>query len=398
MDDDRPEQSSATAKTVAASASEERAEGVVRLLNGGLEIAGVDEGDGGHEDHGGVDEPCAVHGDEDVDELVVQEAAEDGAARQLGGLVAHFEVLQRLAGGEGGAGELFEARLHQRGVEIDDVRHDGCAQHGDGGVDAVVEVLRGGAVERGQQGVDGGELPVRMDEEDLECVGDADDGDEAHDAALQPAEPGEVEREDGEDQDGGDERSRKQGFLGGEAAGVEQGAEEQVEADGRAEEFGEIGGDCGDFGGDPEAEGRGPGEILAAVLGQGEAGDDAQLGGEILDEHGHGVGPEQHPEQAIAKLRAAQDIGGEVAGIDVGDGGDECRAEVGPHRVAMETWADGIGAAPDGWSREEAASGGVRYFQRGAARAFDWREISHSAPWRFEPTSEDRYRYDGHCG
>ena len=75
-------------------ASEERAEGVVRLLNGGLQVVGVDEGDGGHEDHGGVDEPGAVHGDEDVDEFVAQEAAEDEAARKRRGLVAGCEVLR----------------------------------------------------------------------------------------------------------------------------------------------------------------------------------------------------------------------------------------------------------------------------------------------------------------
>ena len=214
--------------------------------------------------------------------------------------------------------------------------HDGGAEHGDGGVDAVVEVLRGGAVERGQQGVDGGELPVGVDEEDLEGVGDADDGDEGHDAALQPAEAGEIEREDGEDEDGGDERGDEQRLLGAEAVGVEQRAEEEIEADGGAEEFGEVGGDGGDLGGDPEAEGRGPGEMLAAVLRQGEAGDDAELGREVLDEHGHGVRPEQDPEQAVAELRAAEDVGGEVAGIDVGDGGDEGGTEVGPHLVAME--------------------------------------------------------------
>ena len=171
---------------------------MVRLLNGGLQVAGVDEGDGGHEDHGGVDEPCAVHGDEDVDEFVAQEAAED--ERRGGAWAGRGLESCRSRGREGGAGEFLEARLHQRGVKIDDVRHDGGAEHGDGGVDAVVEVLRGGAVERGQQGVEGGELPVGMDEEDLKGVGDADDGDEGHDAALQPAEAGEVEREDGEDE------------------------------------------------------------------------------------------------------------------------------------------------------------------------------------------------------
>jgi hypothetical protein len=77
-------------------------------------------------------------------------------------------------------------------------------------------------------------------------------------------------------------------------------------------------------------------KVLAAVLRQGEAGDDAQLGGEVLDQHRHRVRPQQHPEQAVAELRAAEDVGGEVAGIDVGDGRDEGRAEVGPHRVAAE--------------------------------------------------------------
>jgi hypothetical protein len=92
--------------------------------------------------------------------------------------------------------------ISQRGVEIDDVRHDRGSEHGHGGVDAVVKVLRGGAVERRQKGVDRGELPVGMDEEDLEGIGDADDGDEGHDASLQPAKAGEIERQDGEDQHG----------------------------------------------------------------------------------------------------------------------------------------------------------------------------------------------------
>ena len=126
--------------------------------------------------------------------------------------------------------------------------------------------------------------------------------------------------------------------------GVKQRAEEEIEADSSAEEFGEVGGDGRDFGGDPEADGGGAREIFAAVLRECEAGDDAQLGGEVLDEHRHGIGPEQDPEQAIAELRAAEDVGGEVAGVDVGDRGDESGAEVRPHFIAMEV-------------RQEAASG-----------------------------------------
>src|SRR6185437_3467098 len=96
-------------------------------------------------------------------------------------------------------------------------------------------------------------------------------------------------------------------------------------------------------GGGPEEESGGAGEVAAAVLWEGEAGDDAELGREVLDEHGHDVRPEQNPEQAIAELSSAEDVGGEVAGVDVGDGGDEGGAEVGPHRVAM-MWARRAGA------------------------------------------------------
>ena len=135
----------------------------------------------------------------------------------------------------------------------------------------------------------------------------------------------------------------QQRFLGAEAVGGKQRAEEQIEADGRAQEFGEIGGDGCNLGGDPEAEGGGPGEVLAAVLRQGEAGDDAQLRSQILDEHRHDVRPQQHPEKAVAKLRAAQNVGGEVARVDIRDRSDEGRAEVGPHLSAAQV---GKEAAP----------------------------------------------------
>ena len=60
-----------------------------------------------------------------------------------------------------------------------------------------------------------------------------------------------------------------------------------------------------------------------AELGQVLVGDDAELGREVLHEHGHEVGHEHDPEQQVAELGAAGDVGGEVAGVDVGDGGDE---------------------------------------------------------------------------
>ena len=181
-------------------------------------------------------------------------------------------------------------------------------------------------------------MPVRVDEEDFERVADADDANEQHDAALEPLIAGEIEGEDEEDGDGGDECCRQHGLGLRPAVREHCGAEEEIEAEGCAEKLGEVGGDGGDLGGDPEEERHGPGEVLAAVLGEGEAGDDAELGREVLDEDGHGVRPEEHPEQAIAEAAASFDIGGEVSRIDVGDRGHEGRAEVSPHLIAPEAW------------------------------------------------------------
>ena len=76
--------------------------------------------------------------------------------------------------------------------------------------------------------------------------------------------------------------------------------------------------------------------MLAAVLGEGLSSDDAQLRAEVLDEDRHGVRPEEHPEETVAELAAAEDVGGEVAGVDVGDGGYEGGAEIAPDLVAAE--------------------------------------------------------------
>ena len=68
----------------------------------------------------------------------------------------------------------------------------------------------------------------------------------------------------------------------------------------------------------------------AADLGEVLAGRDPELRRLGLDDHRDQVGREDDPEQQVAELGAAGDVGGEVARVDVGDGGDEGRAEEGP--------------------------------------------------------------------
>ena len=69
----------------------------------------------------------------------------------------------------------------------------------------------------------------------------------------------------------------------------------------------------------------GHGELLAAHLGKVASGDDAELGRQRLEQHGDHVGQQHHPEQGVAVSRAGLDVGGEVAGVHVGDRGDHRR-------------------------------------------------------------------------
>ena len=62
-------------------------------------------------------------------------------------------------------------------------------------------------------------------------------------------------------------------------------------------------------------------------LRQRSAGHQAELGRQVLHQAGHHVGQHDHPDQQEAELRARADVGGDIAGVDVGDGRDEGRTE-----------------------------------------------------------------------
>jgi len=198
--------------------------------------------------------------------------------------------------------------------------HDGGTQHTDGNVEALWS-------EGGDDGVVDGLVPVCMDEEKLNGVAAADDADEGHDDEFDGAEAVELKGEDGEDTDGCDECGNEHDGSAGEAKRLELLAEEEIEAEGGTEEFGEVGGEGGEFGGNPQADNGGTGEMVATILRECTPGDDAEFGREELHEDGHEVGPEQDPEQVIAEAGASVNIGGEVAGVNIGDAGYEGGAE-----------------------------------------------------------------------
>ena len=60
-------------------------------------------------------------------------------------------------------------------------------------------------------------------------------------------------------------------------------------------------------------------------FGEVAAGDDAELGRQRLEQHGDQVRQQRDPQQRVAVTRARLDVGGEIAGVHVGDRGDHRR-------------------------------------------------------------------------
>ena len=159
----------------------------------------------------------------------------------------------------------------------------------------------------------------RLGVEQLEREGGDDDADQGGDPRLEPAKAHLLQGEDREGAGAGD-------HPGGE----ERNAEQQVEAERGADHLGDVGRHRDQLGLQPEAD-RGPSrEGLPTQLGEVATGRDAQLRRLGLDQHRDQVRRQYDPEQQVAELGAAGDVGGEVAGVDVGDRGDEGRAEEGP--------------------------------------------------------------------
>ncbi len=76
--------------------------------------------------------------------------------------------------------------------------------------------------------------------------------------------------------------------------------------------------------------------MCAAILRQSLSGGDPQFGRKILDQDGHGVRPQQDPQQCVSKPRAAFKVAGKVAGIDIGHAGHKRRTKIAPHLATLE--------------------------------------------------------------
>ena len=108
-----------------------------------------------------------------------------------------------------------------------------------------------------------------------------------------------------------------------------------MEGERAADDFGQVG-RCGhDLRLDPKGDASGLGHAITQEGGQGSAGDEAELGGQILDDHREDVRGYQDPHEQVSVACAGRDVGCDVSGIDVGDGRDEGWAEERDELMAM---------------------------------------------------------------
>ena len=102
-------------------------------------------------------------------------------------------------------------------------------------------------------------------------------------------------------------------------APAERNAEQQLQGDRGAQQLRQVAGDDGELAQRPQRDGDPRREMLAAQLREVAPGGDAELGAEILQQHGHHAGQQHDRQQRIAEGRSAGEVGRPVARIHVAD-------------------------------------------------------------------------------
>ncbi len=152
--------------------------------------------------------------------------------------------------------------------------------------------------------------PVGMHQRQLDDVTERDDPDERHHDPLDVPVAAGGDQEDLQDH-------------GDRAPGQDRQPEQDLEAESAAQDLGHVGGDAGDHDAPAEHRGDRAGEAVVDVVGEAVAGHDAQSGGHALEQDEHECPQRDDPQQGVAELAAAGDVGGPVTGIDEAHGDDE---------------------------------------------------------------------------
>src|SRR5690348_4257506 len=191
------------------------------------------------------------------------------------------------------------AALHDGGVQVEVVGHDRRAKDADG------DVKHGwvGHDRRGwnDEAAENHEV-FRTREEDLHTEHNENRPDEGDDEGFDPSKSPTLEEEDEQDVETRDEHAVEKWDM-----------EEELESNGRANDFSEITGRDGDLGAEPEGEADALAVGLVTELGQITLGSYAELEGEVLEQDRHQVGEHDDEEERVAKAGTARDVGGPVA-------------------------------------------------------------------------------------
>ena len=254
-------------------------------------IGGFDLGDFGVS---GVERPRGHHHHGDIDE------AGDGKRND------HFAVGEAQNFSPLGVVAYRHPRLRQAGMQIDRVRHDGGAD------DADRQQQRLGIGDFRRDQMIRRRRPVDRRNEHFEEIAKADHADDRADDQFERPEAVAFEHQQAVGHDRGHAH-----------AGYQRHVEQQRQADGAAEKLGEIGRHGGNLADHPHRQHHRTRKMIAAHFRKVLAGDDAELGGQALEQHGDDVGEQHDPEQAIAVFRAGLDVGGEIARVHIGDRGDD---------------------------------------------------------------------------
>ena len=112
---------------------------------------------------------------------------------------------------------------------------------------------------------------------------------------------------------------------------------------------------------DPERDRDGPRIVIAAGLREVASGDDAELGREPLEQHGHEVRQQDDAEQRVAEARSAGEVGRPVAGVHVADGDEVSGPGEGEQLSEEAPAADGNGPIDVLQARRDARAPPARF-------------------------------------
>ena len=203
------------------------------------------------------------------------------------------------------------ARLHERAMQVEVVRHHRRSDDADGDVDHAAFAQAG----MGQSTTHLGEAgPGLGQDEDLDEIANGDGQDQHQDEGLCEAHAAGLKREQHQHVQRCDDDSPQ-----------ERDAEEELDGDSAAEHLGQVAGRNGDLGAEPVGDARPGWKEVAAGLGEVLAGDDTEARRADLERDGHQAREGHDPEQAVFVAGAAGQVGGPVAGVHVADAHEQRR-------------------------------------------------------------------------